>query len=64
MYVWGGREVASGWNEVDGDGEYGSQMYVFDPVRQEWSFIEASGDVPIGRRSHSAGNYFDKFALH
>ncbi|RXG59121.1 Kelch domain-containing protein 3 [Armadillidium vulgare] len=29
MYVWGGREVASGWHETDIDGEYGSQMYLF-----------------------------------
>ncbi|KAB7495163.1 Kelch domain-containing protein 3 [Armadillidium nasatum] len=54
MYVWGGREVASGWHETDIDGEYGSQMYVFNPVTREWRFIEAYGDIPIGRRSHSA----------
>ncbi|KAL7641640.1 UNVERIFIED_CONTAM: hypothetical protein RMT77_007513 [Armadillidium vulgare] len=63
MYVWGGREVASGWHETDIDGEYGSQMYVFNPVTREWRFIEAYGDIPIGRRSHSAIVYKENIVI-
>ena len=57
MYVWGGREVAVGFYESLNNEEYGNQMYVFDPVTCHWSIVIATGDLPIGRRSHSAGKY-------
>lgn len=54
MYVWGGREVPSGWYDSPDHEEYGSAMYALDTTTNRWSIVPAAGYVPIGRRSHSA----------
>ncbi|XP_047468874.1 kelch domain-containing protein 3-like isoform X1 [Penaeus chinensis] len=57
MYVWGGREVASGWYDSPEHEEYGADLYALDTVTNRWSIIPCSGMIPIGRRSHSAFVY-------
>lgn len=54
MYVWGGREVASGWYDSPEHEEYGSDLYSLDTTTNRWSIVPCSGCVPVGRRSHSA----------
>ena len=54
MFVWGGREVPSGWYDSQDHEEYGSDMYALDTTTNRWSIVPSSGSVPIGRRSHSA----------
>lgn len=57
MFVWGGREVPSGWYDSPEHEEYSSEMYALDTTTNRWSIIPASGCIPIGRRSHSAFVY-------
>ncbi|KAK8726179.1 hypothetical protein OTU49_010407 [Cherax quadricarinatus] len=57
MYVWGGREVASGWYDSPEHEEYGSDLYALDTAASRWSIVPCSGCIPIGRRSHSAFVY-------
>lgn len=59
MYVWGGREVASGWYDSPEHEEYGADLYALDTVTNRWSIIPCSGMIPIGRRSHSACLYIE-----
>lgn len=57
MYVWGGREVSSGWYQSPDQEEYGSSLYCLDTVSHRWSVIPTTGETPTGRRSHSAFVY-------
>ncbi|KAK3863462.1 hypothetical protein Pcinc_030769 [Petrolisthes cinctipes] len=54
MYVWGGREVASGTYDTQANEEYGSDLHALDTTTNRWSVVPCSGHIPIGRRSHSA----------
>lgn len=59
MFVWGGREVPSGWYDSPEHEEYGSEMYALDTTTNRWNIVPASGCIPVGRRSHSACEWQD-----
>ncbi|CAL4067127.1 unnamed protein product [Meganyctiphanes norvegica] len=57
MYVWGGREVAGGKYQSKDQEVYSSNLYCFYTVSKRWAVMYTTGDIPKGRRSHSASIY-------
>ncbi|XP_027055709.1 kelch domain-containing protein 3 isoform X1 [Pocillopora verrucosa] len=56
MYIFGGRGDRLGQYH-SGQEVYSSSVRVFDTVKNCWFKLNTSGNVPIGRRSHSAVAY-------
>ncbi|KAK7027367.1 kelch domain-containing protein 3 [Halocaridina rubra] len=54
MYIWGGREVPSGLYDSPVNEEYGSDLYAMDTFTNSWTIVPCCGQIPVGRRSHSA----------
>ena len=53
MYVFGGRFDRTGPQQTH-ENIYDNRLYVFDPEDHSWSFVPTNGQIPCGRRSHSA----------
>ena len=53
LYVFGGRGDVAGATHT-GQGVYDNTMRVFNSVSNQWTSSKSEGDVPLGRRSHSA----------
>ncbi|XP_044183332.1 kelch domain-containing protein 3-like isoform X1 [Acropora muricata] len=53
MYIFGGRGDKRG-QEHSGEEVYSNKVSVFDTVKNCWFKLATSGDIPVGRRSHSA----------
>lgn len=53
MYVFGGRYDHIGPLRTP-QNIYDNRLYVFHPKHQSWSLVPAKGQLPCGRRSHSA----------
>lgn len=64
IYLFGGRGTASYREAVFGNIEtYSPILWCFDPVTFTWCKPKVSGDIPFGRRSHSAFVYNDKMYI-
>ncbi|CAF2252329.1 unnamed protein product [Rotaria magnacalcarata] len=73
MYVFGGRFDRIGPEQTT-QNIYDDRLYVFNPDDASWSLITANGEIPCGRRSHSAfahhgklyifGGYNNVMSLH
>ncbi len=53
MYIFGGRFDQTGPEQTI-ENIYDNHLYVFDPQDHTWSSVTVRGDIPCGRRSHSA----------
>lgn len=53
MYIFGGRFDQMGPEHTQ-ENFYDNRLHVFDPQENFWSLVSVKGDVPCGRRSHSA----------
>jgi N-acetylneuraminic acid mutarotase len=53
MYIFGGRFDQMGAQQIP-ENFYDNRLYVFDPQDKSWSLITVGGQIPCGRRSHSA----------
>ncbi|CAF1026965.1 unnamed protein product [Adineta ricciae] len=61
MYIFGGRS-----DHIEPhitDNLYDNQLYVFNPESQTWLQVATAGQVPPGRRSHSAFAYDGKLYI-
>jgi len=62
MYVFGGRYDHIGPLRTP-QNIYDNRLYVFHPKHQSWSLVPAKGQIPCGRRSHSAFVYQNKLYI-
>ncbi|ROT71035.1 hypothetical protein C7M84_010661 [Penaeus vannamei] len=62
MYVWGGREVASGWYDSPEHEEYGADLYALDTVTNRWSIIPCS--VVYRGQIYVFGGFNSRKCLH
>ncbi|CAF1582182.1 unnamed protein product, partial [Didymodactylos carnosus] len=53
MYVFGGRFDIAG-HQHSGQNYYENKLHVYDSVKNTWTEIFTNGQIPGGRRSHSA----------
>lgn len=53
MYIFGGRFDQIGPQQIP-ENIYDNQLYAFDPQDNSWSLVTVKGQIPCGRRSHSA----------
>ncbi len=53
MYIFGGRFDHMGPQQTPAN-FYDNRLYAFDPLDNSWSLITVRGQIPCGRRSHSA----------
>jgi hypothetical protein len=53
MYIFGGRFDHMGPQQTILN-VYDDRLYVFNPEDNSWSLVPADGQIPAGRRSHSA----------
>ncbi len=53
MYIFGGRFDHIGPQQIT-ENTYDDRLYVFNPRTDLWSLVTAEGQIPSGRRSHSA----------
>ncbi|XP_017772194.1 PREDICTED: kelch domain-containing protein 3-like [Nicrophorus vespilloides] len=64
MYVFGGRgSVATNGIYLPRDERYSSNLWYLDLHENKWYNTKATGDIPIGRRSHSAFVYNEKMYI-
>ena len=53
MYIFGGRFDQIGPQQIT-ENIYDDRLYAFNPKTDLWSLVTAEGQIPCGRRSHSA----------
>jgi len=59
MYIFGGRFDQIGPQQTT-ENIYDNRLYVFDPQDNSWSLVTVGGQIPCGRRSHSACLFYLK----
>lgn len=59
MYIFGGRGDLN-LRDYPDEELYCSELFYLDTKNHKWVLVDATGDIPVGRRSHSAC----KFALY
>jgi N-acetylneuraminic acid mutarotase len=59
MYIFGGRFDQIGPQQTQ-ENIYDNRLYVFDPHDNSWSLVPVQGQIPSGRRSHSACMFYFK----
>ena len=60
MYIFGGRFDRIGPQQIS-ENIYDNRLYVFDSRDNSWSLVTVGGQIPRGRRSHSACLYRLKY---
>ena len=61
MYIFGGRGDDDA-TPTDSD-SYCDKLFALDLTTKEWTSVEAKGDLPTGRRSHSMWTYNGKIYM-
>lgn len=56
MYIFGGRSDSAGPHSSESD-YYPNEIVYLDTSTMTWHKPETKGELPIGRRSHSACKY-------